>query len=87
MSDNTPEVVSGRAPRPVGLYPHARRAGNLLFVLKDDAELMVARPTPGGFEPIKTYTVADSATWPAPSFSGNRIFVKDQTSLTLWAVP
>jgi 2-aminomuconate deaminase len=32
MSDNAPEVVSGRAPRPVGLYPHARRAGNLLFL-------------------------------------------------------
>ncbi|UYZ62957.1 RidA family protein [Hymenobacter weizhouensis] len=23
---------SGRAPEPVGLYPHARRAGNLLFL-------------------------------------------------------
>ena len=32
MSDNMPEVVSGRAPQPVGLYPHARRAGNLLFL-------------------------------------------------------
>ena len=40
------------------------RAGDLLFVLKDDAELMVARSTPGKFEPMKTYTVADSATWP-----------------------
>lgn len=30
-SDN-PSVVSGRAPRPVGLYPHARRAGGLLFL-------------------------------------------------------
>lgn len=26
------EVVSPRAPRPVGPYPHARRFGNLLFV-------------------------------------------------------
>jgi 2-aminomuconate deaminase len=26
------DVVSGRAPRPVGLYPHARRVGNLLFL-------------------------------------------------------
>src|SRR6185503_9739895 len=43
------------------------RAGGLLFVLKDDAELMVARSTPGAFEALKTYTVADSATWPAPS--------------------
>jgi 2-aminomuconate deaminase len=25
-------IVSSRAPEPVGLYPHARRAGNLLFL-------------------------------------------------------
>ena len=61
-------------------------AGNLLFVLKDDAELMVARSNPGGFEPIKTYTVADSATWPAPSISGNRIFVRDLSTLALWTI-
>jgi 2-aminomuconate deaminase len=29
MSD---EFVSPRAPEPVGLYPHARRVGNLLFL-------------------------------------------------------
>ena len=61
-------------------------AGSLLFVLKDDAELMVARSIPGGFEPVKTYTVADSATWPAPAISGNRIFVKDLSTIALWTV-
>ena len=60
------------------------RAGNLLFVLKDDAELMVARSSPGGFEALRTYTVADSATWPAPALSGNRIFVKDVSAVALW---
>ena len=29
---NDGPVVSNRAPRPVGPYPHARRFGNLLFV-------------------------------------------------------
>jgi outer membrane protein assembly factor BamB len=62
------------------------RAGNLLFVLKDDAQLMVARSTPGGFEPLKTYTVAASATWPAPAISGNRIFVRDIETLALWTL-
>jgi 2-aminomuconate deaminase len=27
-----PAIVSSRAPRPVGPYPHARRLGNLLFL-------------------------------------------------------
>jgi outer membrane protein assembly factor BamB len=71
-----------------------RQAGNAaiiktsdyLFVLKDDATLVVAKSTPGGFEPLKTYTVADSATWPAPVISGNRFFVKDLTTLALWTL-
>jgi hypothetical protein len=33
---------------------------------------------------LKRYTVADSATWAQPAVSGNRIFVKDLTSLSLW---
>jgi 2-aminomuconate deaminase len=35
MSDknsNSEAINSGKAPEPVGLYPHARRAGNLLFL-------------------------------------------------------
>ena len=73
------------APRQAGNAAIVR-AGNLMFVLKDDAQLMVARTTPGGFEPLKTYTVADSATWPAPAISGNRIFVRDIETLVLWTL-
>lgn len=29
---NESKVVSDKAPEPVGLYPHARRVGNLLFL-------------------------------------------------------
>jgi outer membrane protein assembly factor BamB len=60
------------------------RAGDLLFVLKDEAELIVTRVGPKGFEPVRTYTVADSATWALPALSGNRLFVKDVASLALW---
>jgi 2-aminomuconate deaminase len=31
-SPKNPAVVSSRAPRPLGPYPHARRVGNLLFL-------------------------------------------------------
>ena len=62
------------------------RAGDLLFALKDDAELIVARVGPKGFETVRTYTVADSATWAEPTISGNRVFVKDVSSLALWTV-
>ncbi len=59
-------------------------AGDLLFLLKDDGELIVAKASASGFEPIKRYTVADSATWAAPTISGNRIFIKDTSSLALY---
>ncbi len=62
------------------------RAGDIFFVLKDDAELMVARSGPKGFETLRTYTVADSATWAQPAVSGNRLFVKDVGSLALWTL-
>ena len=62
------------------------KAGNLLLLLNDDAELIVARSSKRGFEPLKRYTVADSATWAQPTVSGNRVFVKDVTSLSLWTL-
>jgi outer membrane protein assembly factor BamB len=60
------------------------KAGNVLFVLKDDAELIVARANQSRFEPLKTYPVADGATWAQPVISGQRLFVKDVSTLTLW---
>jgi outer membrane protein assembly factor BamB len=61
-----------------------RAGSDLLFALKDDAELIVARPSASGLDPLKRYTVADSATWALPTVVGNRIYVKDTNSLTLW---
>ena len=63
------------------------KAGSVLFLLDDDGELIVARSSRKGFEPLKRYTVADSATWAQPAVSGHRIFVKDATSLSLWTLP
>ena len=32
MTEQESQISSSRAPEPVGLYPHARRVGNLLFL-------------------------------------------------------
>jgi outer membrane protein assembly factor BamB len=60
------------------------KSGDLLFMLKDNAELVIARGTPQVI--LKRYLVATSPTWAQPLVSGNRIYVKDATSLTLWTV-
>jgi outer membrane protein assembly factor BamB len=62
------------------------RAGNIVFSLEDDAELLVGRVSGADFQTVKRYTVANSATWAEPVVSGNRIFVKDVSALTLWTV-
>jgi outer membrane protein assembly factor BamB len=62
------------------------KAGRLLFLLNDDAELIVAGANQKAFNPIARYTVADSATWAQPAISGDLIFIKDVGTLTLWTV-
>jgi hypothetical protein len=62
------------------------KSGNLLFLLNEDGELVVARSSPTGIEPVKRYTVAESATWAQPTISGNRIFVKDVSTVALGTV-
>jgi outer membrane protein assembly factor BamB len=62
------------------------RAGDLLLSLEDDGELVVARNSKTGFEPLHRYKVSDSATWTQAAYSGNRVFVKDVSSLALWTL-
>jgi outer membrane protein assembly factor BamB len=62
------------------------RAGTVWLALEDDAELVVARASDSGFQPIRRYTVADSATWAQPVISANRVFVKDVSSVSMWTI-
>jgi outer membrane protein assembly factor BamB len=61
-------------------------AGQYLLSLQDNGELVVLPISRTGFAPARRYKVAESDTWTQPSYSGNRIFVKDVSSLTLWTV-
>jgi len=61
-------------------------AGTTIFSLEADAELVVFPTSRTGFEPVQRYEVATSATWSQPTLAGNRVFVKDVESLTLWTV-
>jgi outer membrane protein assembly factor BamB len=62
------------------------KAGRLLFLLNDDGELIVGRGSRSGLEFVNQYVVSESATWAQPAISGNRVFVKDVSSLALWTV-
>jgi outer membrane protein assembly factor BamB len=62
------------------------KAGTTLFLLQNDAKLHVMKANRSGFTPTKTYEVAMGETWTQPVVSGNRIFVKDVSNLTLWTL-
>ena len=62
------------------------RAGDIFFSLEEDGELVIFTRTGSTFAVTKRYQVADSETWAAPVISGNRVFVKDVSTLTLWTL-
>ena len=62
------------------------RAGKTIFALEDDAELVVIRHSRSAFEPLKRYKVSDNETWTQPTISGNRVYIKDVSTLTLWTL-
>ena len=61
-------------------------ADDLLFLLNNDGDLIVARTSRTGFTQVIRYEVSDSATWAQPTISGNRLFIKDESHVTLWTV-
>jgi outer membrane protein assembly factor BamB len=62
------------------------RAGDLWFALDTEAKLTVARANPKQMELLKSYTVADSATWAQPVLTGQRVFIKDLSAISLWTL-
>jgi outer membrane protein assembly factor BamB len=61
-------------------------AGDSLLILTIDAKLIVARSTGAGFESVRRYEVASSPTWSHPVAFGDRLLIKDESNLTLWAL-
>jgi outer membrane protein assembly factor BamB len=61
-------------------------AGDVLFFLTNNSELIVVKRSAKGFEPISRYTVAESPTWAHPVILGRQFLIKDATTLALWSV-
>jgi outer membrane protein assembly factor BamB len=61
-------------------------AGDKLFLLTTDAELIVAKASGTAFEQIRRYTVAKSPTWAQPLIAEKTILVKDVDALTSWGL-
>jgi outer membrane protein assembly factor BamB len=62
-------------------------AGTVLLILTNEANLVILPPSAKEFTPVAQYTVASSPTWAHPLVTGNRILVKDETTLASWIIP
>jgi outer membrane protein assembly factor BamB len=61
-------------------------AGSVLLALPSTSELIVFKPSSTEYAEMTRIKVAETPTYAHPVVAGNRVFVKDQDSLTLWII-
>jgi outer membrane protein assembly factor BamB len=61
-------------------------AGSVLLGLTAAAELIVFQPSAKAYSEVAKYKVSDKQTYAHPIAVANRLFIKDQDSVTLWTV-
>jgi len=61
-------------------------AGSVLLALTPSAQLIVFEPGDKEFKQLASYKVSEGQTHAHPVPSGNRIFIKDSNSVTLWTI-
>src|SRR5262249_4042517 len=56
-------------------------AGKALLLLTNTGKLLAVKPDDARFEKLAEFTVSDSPTWAHPVFVGNRVLIKDKSTL------
>jgi outer membrane protein assembly factor BamB len=83
----SPAPKAGGGGRRVEGYGSIVDAGPVLVALTPSSQLTVFEPSDKEFKKVASYKVADTQTFAYPVVAGNRVFVKDQDSVTLWTLP
>lgn len=73
-------------PRDRGGFGTLVSAGSVLLALPSSSELIVFKASGKQYEQLANVKVADGSTYAYPVVAGNRIYIKDQDSLTLWGL-
>ncbi|MGA2657839.1 MAG: hypothetical protein ABSH34_33400, partial [Verrucomicrobiota bacterium] len=61
-------------------------AGSVLLGLTSKSTLVAFEPSDKEYTELASIKVADKQTYAYPVLAGNRLFIKDQDSLTLWTI-
>ncbi len=69
-----------------GGYGSIVDAGSVLLALTPKSQLLVIQPSDKEYTEVASVKVADSVTYAYPVISGNRLFIEDRDSVTLWTI-
>jgi outer membrane protein assembly factor BamB len=61
--------------------------GSAILALPSSGELVILKPDSAQYSELGRVKVAETATYACPVVAGNRVFVKDADSVTLWTLP
>ena len=61
-------------------------ADSCLIALTNDSELIVFKSDGKAYSEIQRYKVTETVTNAHPVIAGNRVFIKDQETLTMWTI-
>lgn len=76
----------GRGMGGGGGYGSIIDAGTILLALTPSSQLIVFQPSDKAYTELARIKVADTPTYAHPVVSSNRVFIKDQDSVTLWTI-
>ena len=60
--------------------------GSVMLALTGDSELIAFEPIDSEYKELEKIKVSDAATYAHPVVAGNRIYVKDEETLTMWTI-
>ncbi len=61
-------------------------AGTVLIALSAKSQLIVFKPGPGKYIELAQYKVSETPVYAHPLIAGNRIYIKDEDTLSLWTI-
>ena len=60
--------------------------GTVVMALPSSSELIVFKPVKEGYSELAKIKVADTPTYASPVLAGNRVYIKDELTITLWKI-
>ena len=86
LNAKTGQTAWSEANTQRGAFASVLDAGSELVALTPKAHLIVFEPSEKAYTEVASIKVADTATYAHPVLAGDRLFIQDQNSVTLWTL-